>query len=445
MNELRRINKIDKSGLSNKDYFSSLLLIAAEQNIINQNDFARIQTEIYGLLKQKTESYSSGKSSSARNELAAAFIRSVFYSAGIYLKQLDSPEEALVQIKTASLAELEHKGFEIIGKKLERAKLIHTKLVRNLFKTQNVFYRSTLVDGINGFFKLYRPEFSADEIHITADYPLYIRINDLAGIEFIEKYLLYASFENKFCKYFDPVRVHTLLLNLNENYAKLIMNIYEPVLTASLCAVLTKQDPYELSPNSTELRIILKEKTESEISQMLSICSSKLNEQLRVPTQLGAYIKMSVPQLAFSLRRASEQNCLERIVPLSAPKIENYDIVISGNERMKDIDYTKLLNKLMQSTGPEEKTSLILKNTANFEDLLEILKDSYPTKDELYHTLSALPAEAICAVAERYPNNDFLSDDRDELIYDTLNEFLSSLSPEQAHIIREAASRIKFN
>lgn len=96
MNELRRINKIDKSGLSNKDYFSSLLLIAAEQNIINQNDFARIQTEIYGLLKQKTESYSSGKSSSARNELAAAFIRSVFYSAGIYLKQLDSPEEALV-------------------------------------------------------------------------------------------------------------------------------------------------------------------------------------------------------------------------------------------------------------------------------------------------------------------------------------------------------------
>ena len=288
MNELRRINKIDKSGLSNKDYFSSLLLIAAEQNIINQNDFARIQTEIYGLLKQKTESYSSGKSSSARNELAAAFIRSVFYSAGIYLKQLDSPEEALVQIKTASLAELEHKGFEIIGKKLERAKLIHTKLVRNLFKTQNVFYRSTLVDGINGFFKLYRPEFSADEIHITADYPLYIRINDLAGIEFIEKYLLYASFENKFCKYFDPVRVHTLLLNLNENYAKLIMNIYEPVLTASLCAVLTKQDPYELSPNSTELRIILKEKTESEISQMLSICSSKLNEQLRVPNTVGS-------------------------------------------------------------------------------------------------------------------------------------------------------------
>ena len=77
---------------------------------------------------------------------------------------------------------------------------------------------------------------------------------------------------------------------------------------------------------------------------------------------------MSVPQLAFSLRRASEQNCLERIVPLSAPKNENYDIVISGNERMKDIDYTKLLNKLMQSTGPEEKTSLILKNTANFEE-----------------------------------------------------------------------------
>ena len=58
-----------------------------------------------------------------------------------------------------------------------------------MFQTPNGFWRSTIEGGINGFFRLYRPEFAAHEIHITADYPPLLGRPALQGVEFMERYL----------------------------------------------------------------------------------------------------------------------------------------------------------------------------------------------------------------------------------------------------------------
>ena len=48
---------------------------------------------------------------------------------------------------------------------------MHDELTRSLFSTPNAFYRATHVDGIAGFFKLYRPALFAQETHITQIMP----------------------------------------------------------------------------------------------------------------------------------------------------------------------------------------------------------------------------------------------------------------------------------
>ena len=48
---------------------------------------------------------------------------------------------------------------------------MHDELTRSLFSTPNAFYRATLVDGIAGFFKLYRPALFAQETHSTQIMP----------------------------------------------------------------------------------------------------------------------------------------------------------------------------------------------------------------------------------------------------------------------------------
>ena len=65
-------------------------------------------------------------------------------------------------------------GLKLIRRKMAVSRHLQKKVLEHLLDTPNVYYRSTIADGINGFFKLYRPQFSAHEIHITADYPVFM-------------------------------------------------------------------------------------------------------------------------------------------------------------------------------------------------------------------------------------------------------------------------------
>ena len=80
---------------------------------------------------------------------------------------------------------LEAAGQALISRKLDTARLLHARLKQNLFDSENVFYRGTIVDGIEGFFRAYRPAFFAQETHITADYPPLNAVEG-TGIEFVE-------------------------------------------------------------------------------------------------------------------------------------------------------------------------------------------------------------------------------------------------------------------
>ena len=157
--------------------------------------------------------------------------------------------------------------------------MLQRRILKNLFNTPNVFYRSTIQGGINGSFKLYSPQFSAHEIHITADYPLCLGSPQFEGVEFIEEYLSRIDAENAFCNLFDPVLVHRLLLGLSPDYAQLPVNIFEPVLIAALGLVMVGRLPSGLDLTTYDILLLedtFESKTKEQIESALCTALNRL-------------------------------------------------------------------------------------------------------------------------------------------------------------------------
>ncbi len=140
--------------------------------LLTEDDLRRLRAESLPLLRRQAERLTGGRSSSLPAETAEALLDSVFYTVLLALKRCASPEEALTLLRQQPLDTLFAAGQKRLTRKVQAAHLMHDELTRSLFSTPNAFYRATLVDGIAGFFKLYRPALFAQETHITADYAL---------------------------------------------------------------------------------------------------------------------------------------------------------------------------------------------------------------------------------------------------------------------------------
>ncbi len=238
-NELDKIHVIERESLNEEFYFQSLTQQAYKKGLLSEGDIERLQYECLNLLAYKTERYNAGDSSSIRVEKAQSIMASILFTIGLWLKTYPGPDDAVSALLSEPVEELYQKGRKRINKLLRSTKALHAKLLHELIETPNVFYASTLVDGILGFFKLYDPDYAAQEIHIMADYPLFNPIPRLAGIEFIKAYVTGAYYENQFCGRFSAEYIHNVMRSGVKSYEglgyeELLVNIYGHVLAAEL-------------------------------------------------------------------------------------------------------------------------------------------------------------------------------------------------------------------
>ena len=194
---LEKNSTIEKEGLSSEFYFQSLLEQGCSKGFFADGDVERLQYECLAFLAHKVERFNAGDSSSIRVEKAQEIMASNVFTIGLWLKTYQDPGDAITAIHNEPIAELYQKGRKRIDTMVADAKAIHSRMLGQHADSKNVFYRSTIVGGIKGFFKLYCPDFGAHEIHITADYPVCNTMPKLAGIEFIHAYLSAICCENQ--------------------------------------------------------------------------------------------------------------------------------------------------------------------------------------------------------------------------------------------------------
>lgn len=311
-----RYSALAQETLSERNYFSSLVEASCRHGLLEEQDVERLQNELAELLATQIRRYNNGDSSSIRSEIAGELTESIFFTLGVYYKSLPLADAA-EEMKNRALQYAFTVGQKQILKKVGVCRLTHHTLVKRLFETPNEFYRSTVVDGINGFFKSYRPEFTAHSIGITADYPTMCGEKDRCGIEFIEQYLHNLFFENEFLCMLNKDAVHAQLKRYNPAFSGVPMNLCEPIFNAALACAMTDRDIDELSVSRAaceELYDSLGEKTSDELHLLLSHACGTVCDQLdcseRLREFLNGAVSIVLPSWENALRCGALKNLL---------------------------------------------------------------------------------------------------------------------------------------
>ena len=319
MTNIEKFSHIKPEALDGSRYFLSLLEAASDMGLLSEAQAESIRADCFELLARITRRYTGTDSSSLRIETAQELLESALFTLGVGLKASPTPDDALAALLSGGTAEIFRLGRARIDRLLSRSKALHTSLMANLFQTPNEFYSATIIGGIGGFFKLYRPDYFAHELHITADYPTLCQQPPLLGAEFICRYLQCLSMENAFLSLFGPNAAGRLLLAYDRHYAKLPINLCEPVLCAALGCMLTNEPPLflRLSPDGAESLSRLFAGGAREIQGHLEAALAALSAQLKLPVPLTAYLGTSLPQLAIRAENAAAHGSLETLFPIS--------------------------------------------------------------------------------------------------------------------------------
>lgn len=405
-NQIIKNSRIKQETVSNELYFQSLLEQAALAGVLSEAASETIQLDCLALLTKKTNRYHSGESTSVSVETAQNLLTSIMFTIGVELKTYDTPDEAIEAVKRDGVEPVYQKGFQRIQEMTAQTKRLHTTILKQLLQSKNEFYSSTVIDSINGFFKLYYPEFAAQEIHITADYPVYPVMERLLGIEFIQKYLECIYYENLFCTIFTTEVVHHLLCGYEKHYKGLLFNIYEPVLSAALGCILSGGDVLRLEMTEdaeTLLGTLFKGRTKAEIETILTKAVEQLCELLELQGSLKRYILKSLPKLAASVEGAASLNRLNSLFIKPRYPGNQSKVSVSFGEKMEDKKYRKVLEEIMQCRYIEDKMALIKSDIHSLADLEDILLDAELTEKEILTILRELSSEEREALRKRHP------------------------------------------
>lgn len=196
--------------LDERHYLPSLLSSASVLGLIDESFLPSFQRSFTGLLSRQCRAFAGGHSRSMRAEAAESIGESILFTMSAHLSRFE-PLDALAQLQNRSLEECFIAGRARVDALVKSAELTYMAELRRPLPVPNELLRSTLEGGLSSFFRVYNPEYGAQEIHITADYPVLFFPQGFQGIEFIRRYLDGMVLENRFLRLFSPEILRSLL------------------------------------------------------------------------------------------------------------------------------------------------------------------------------------------------------------------------------------------
>lgn len=317
MNNIQKVSQIKRENLNNEFYLRSLMEEALRLGLIGEDTAQRIQFDCITILAEKSRAFYGGASGSIRIEAAENILHSIIFTIGVGLKKEHTPDDALNQLCIGDTYKVYEAGRKRINTRINAAKQLHKMAVGNMLATKNYTYNSTLIGGINGFFKLYNPEYSAHEIHITADYPTANPITDLAGIEFIGKYVEAIYYENMFCCNFSADSIHHMFCGYMKGYSDLVINLFSFILTNAIGCILLHKSPYDLDINEEETKHLTCYLQNMELRQLshdvLLACHTMCSEMDITSDALKEYIGSALHDITSNIFLAVQNGTLDKI------------------------------------------------------------------------------------------------------------------------------------
>jgi hypothetical protein len=452
MQNIEKISLIDKDKLSEEFYFASLIEEAFHNHLLLGTEIETLQLKCLELLAEKTERFTDGESSSVPVEVAENIYKSNLYTIGLYLKSLSCPDDAVTILKQVPLSELYVRGRKQIETKLKIAKHLHIVVMKNIIETDQYAYRSTVIGGIKGFFKLYNADFGAHEIHITVDYPLCNKIDQLVGIEFIIKYLESVYYENMFCNCFSSDFIHHLLCGYDLGYRDLVFNLFEQVLTCAIGCTLLRKTALDLTITAIQVEQIytlFSDKSKEEVEIIILATSHTLMKDLALTSlSLQTYLETAMHTIASNIYHAIKIDKLNRVFVSPNYPEANSHIHFSFGEKMDNDKYRHLIEEIIQCRYLSDKIAMIKREIKSLADLEDLFLDAELTSEETKVVLKELEVVEIAALAKQHFYRETESIDLDGKVIAfrlCLNDYIHSLSQEKQSAIAKAISMMNNN
>lgn len=392
MNQIQKLNRIDKNLLNQGEYFQSLFLQMCNKKMLTQVQIERIQLELIDLLGKEVDRYTGGESSSIPVEKAQEILHSITYSIGLYLKSIKDMDEVSNILTSEKIKSLFLKGMDAVSELKDKAEVLLNDLMKNKLIIDNFAYQDTITYGLPKFFLEYQIEFGSFDVPGSIDYPLLETITDLQGVEFQYEYLSRLTIENDFLRCFSEQKIALLLKNFDKDSVHMLINIFELVLTNALGCELTGREIIMLDIPVEErnwLNNRLKGKNKEEIAELLRISLDRIGKELQLSGVITAYAGKAISELARRIVHNIETDTLEEIFIAFEDEVQLEESFEDGIA-MEDEALRELIKELGELHSVSDKLIRIRETVRNLSDLIEILQECFYGNEyeEVFNLLS---------------------------------------------------------
>lgn len=377
MNEIRKYQRIQKEGLSKAHFFEHLIAYIEEKGYLSEAQWQKVQLELLEILTKQIEIFNKGQSSSIQKQKAEALTASIYFTLGVYFRELEDIDESIEILGKGRLKEAFSKGKRLIHEKVEKCKMLYEEAKATRITTENIAYNDTLGEGLNCFFKSYNEALRAEENCGDIDYPLCRDKMEEIGVLYIEDYLTKIIIENRFCRRFDHEgEIDRLLYGYHEGYQHLLLNIFERVLLNAIGNMILGRDGLRLS--------------EEEIMELCRLLRPLEEDKLKLVLYQGAKMSMTLSKIEEVEAKAYVYGCIDKWLPIFRRCLDSENMTelfvidhekvgkrfsISAIENKMDDDTFKILAEhIRDAENTNEKLQWIRKHIANIEDLKDLFE-----------------------------------------------------------------------
>lgn len=393
---------IDPAVLSQEFYFQDFFQTACSKKLLREEEITRIQTGLLELFTKEATRYTNDESSSIPVETAQSLLQSITFSMGSYLKTFADVGTQLAILKEEEISSLFLLGQRTVEQRFEAAKELLHRLTDGLMRIDNIAYQDTIREGLPKFFHDYNVEFAAHEAAGDIDYPSYVTVTELLGVEYMEEYLRRLCLENEFLNYFSAKDINLLLIAFDREARHMLINLFELVLINALgCRILEKEA--RILDISAQENVWLQEKmsklSKEERSRQLQMAFSSLAKELTLSEELTAYVIPELPMLSERLSHHLDMNTLSHFfISFNSAFREEYEYLEEG-EIMEDYKLRHLIERIENTDVIAEKVNLILQEVRSTTDLIELLEECFYDGD--YEEVFGLLGEAELHMLEK--------------------------------------------
>ena len=360
-----------------------------------------MNNDIISLLGERVEKFTMGDSTSVTKETAERILGSILYcikSDSNNTIKNSSLDKCLIKEENLDIRTAFYNGLLIKKEKMKKAKILCEDIKREFCFIDNCYYKDIIWKGMDAFFKNYDVEFNPQYNVLTLDYPLYIEIKNLSGIDLIYEYLKRFYIEERFLKKFEIYVIEEVLRGYNDNFNNLVINICKIILrNAIICKILNK-NIYELDVKEIDLDRIKKyieNNTQEEMVRLIDEKLKSLLKELSLEEEVFyTYFKLDIKEFVKELYLYKEQNLLNIVISLRKEYTFKEKEHFQDGDLIDDNILRKIINEIKECHFLYDKIEIIKRNIKSLRDLKELLNECF-YENEFKYVFDMLSNEEI--------------------------------------------------